>query len=53
MKTVVDLTGALGRDDTGGVCPEEAPFRHSHDTNIRVTPCKELGNELFANMASV
>jgi hypothetical protein len=48
---MVDEEG--GRARAGGVWPDDAPLRHSHDTSTGATQCDERQTEAIADMASV
>ena len=42
-----------GRGRAGGVCPDAAGPRHSHDTSTRATQHDDRLTEVIADMASV
>jgi hypothetical protein len=42
-----------GRARAGGVCPDAAPLRQSHDTSTGATQCDERQTEAIADMAPV
>jgi hypothetical protein len=48
---MVDEEGGRGR--TGGVCPDAAAPRHSHDMSTRATQHEERLTEAIADMATV